>query len=115
MTFPRIVTLHFRLSSSLLLDCFYIDSIFLKFADNSELQSEWESAKLASKKRLAKYILQVTGVSIDPNSLFDIQVKRIHEYKRQLLNILGAVYRYKKLKVRQTSFYSKLFLLRYIF
>ncbi|KAL7082030.1 hypothetical protein ACP275_14G075300 [Erythranthe tilingii] len=69
-----------------------------QFADNSELQSEWESAKLASKKRLANYVLQVTGVSIDPNSLFDIQVKRIHEYKRQLLNILGAVYRYKKLK-----------------
>ncbi|XWS53042.1 hypothetical protein CRYUN_Cryun11dG0124100 [Craigia yunnanensis] len=47
---------------------------------------------------LQKYILRVTGVSIDPNSLFDIQVKRIHEYKRQLLNILGAIYRYKKLK-----------------
>ncbi|XP_051143319.1 alpha-glucan phosphorylase, H isozyme [Andrographis paniculata] len=68
------------------------------FSENSDFQNEWESAKLASKKRLAKYILQVTGESIDPNSLFDIQVKRIHEYKRQLLNILGAVYRYKKLK-----------------
>ncbi|KAL0285210.1 UNVERIFIED_CONTAM: Alpha-glucan phosphorylase, H isozyme [Sesamum radiatum] len=68
------------------------------FADNSDFQSEWELAKLASKKRLANYIVQVTGVSIDPNSLFDIQVKRIHEYKRQLLNILGAVYRFKKLK-----------------
>ncbi|KAL0437835.1 UNVERIFIED_CONTAM: Alpha-glucan phosphorylase, H isozyme [Sesamum radiatum] len=69
-----------------------------QFADNSDFQSEWELAKLASKQRLANYIVQVTGVSIDPNSLFDIQVKRIHEYKRQLLNILGAVYRYKKLK-----------------
>ncbi|KAL3649155.1 hypothetical protein CASFOL_005558 [Castilleja foliolosa] len=69
-----------------------------QFADDSELQGEWELAKLASKKRLANYIMQITGVSIDPNSLFDIQVKRIHEYKRQLLNILGAVYRYKKLK-----------------
>lgn len=68
------------------------------FAENSDFQNEWESAKLASKKRLANYILQVTGETIDPNSLFDIQVKRIHEYKRQLLNILGAVYRYKKLK-----------------
>lgn len=44
-------------------------------------------------------MLDVTGVTIDPASLFDIQIKRIHEYKRQLLNILGAVYRYKKLKV----------------
>ncbi|KAF6153471.1 hypothetical protein GIB67_027338 [Kingdonia uniflora] len=69
-----------------------------KFADNEDLQAEWASAKMANKKRLAQYILQVTGLSIDPNSLFDIQVKRIHEYKRQLMNILGAIYRYKKLK-----------------
>lgn len=71
-----------------------------KFADNPELQAEWDSAKMANKQRLTEYILRVTGESIDPNSLFDIQVKRIHEYKRQLLNILAAVYRYKKLKVR---------------
>ncbi|XP_057953247.1 alpha-glucan phosphorylase, H isozyme [Malania oleifera] len=69
-----------------------------KFADNADLHAEWASAKMASKQRLAQYILRVTGVSIDPNSLFDIQVKRIHEYKRQLLNILGVIYRYKKLK-----------------
>lgn len=54
---------------------------------------------MANKRRLAQYILRVTGVNVDPNTLFDIQVKRIHEYKRQLLNILGVVYRYKKLKV----------------
>ncbi|KAF9598517.1 hypothetical protein IFM89_028049 [Coptis chinensis] len=69
-----------------------------QFADNEDLQAEWAAAKMANKKRLAQYILQETGLSIDPNSLFDIQVKRIHEYKRQLLNILGAIYRYKKLK-----------------
>ncbi|XVF68920.1 hypothetical protein PTKIN_Ptkin11bG0039800 [Pterospermum kingtungense] len=69
-----------------------------KFADKADFQNEWASAKMANKQRLAQYILCVTGVSIDPNSLFDIQVKRIHEYKRQLLNILGAIYRYKKLK-----------------
>ncbi|XVF46671.1 hypothetical protein PTKIN_Ptkin03bG0046600 [Pterospermum kingtungense] len=69
-----------------------------KFADNADFQNEWASAKMANKQRLAKYILRVTGVTIDPNSLFDIQVKRIHEYKRQLLNILGAIYRYKKIK-----------------
>lgn len=56
---------------------------------------------MANKKRLAQYIEHVTGVKVDPNSLFDIQVKRIHEYKRQLLNILGAIYRYKKLKVHR--------------
>jgi starch phosphorylase len=69
-----------------------------QFADDADLQAEWESAKMANKERLTQYIKQVTGVSIDPSSLFDIQVKRIHEYKRQLLNILGAVYRYKNLK-----------------
>ncbi|PPS06425.1 hypothetical protein GOBAR_AA14212 [Gossypium barbadense] len=69
-----------------------------EFADNVDFQDEWASAKMANKQRLAQYILRVTGESIDPNSLFDIQVKRIHEYKRQLLNILGAIYRYKKLK-----------------
>ncbi|GLJ27105.1 hypothetical protein SUGI_0531540 [Cryptomeria japonica] len=53
---------------------------------------------MANKIRLAQYIFQVTGVKVNPNSLFDIQIKRIHEYKRQLLNILGAIYRYKRLK-----------------
>ncbi|XP_019706257.1 alpha-glucan phosphorylase, H isozyme [Elaeis guineensis] len=74
-----------------------------KFADNEELHSEWAQAKMANKCRLAQYVLHVTGIAIDPNSLFDIQVKRIHEYKRQLLNILGAVYRYKKLKEMSTE------------
>lgn len=69
-----------------------------EFADNTELHAEWESAKMSNKQRLAQYIRRVTGVSINPNTLFDIQVKRIHEYKRQLLNILGVIYRYKKLK-----------------
>ncbi|GLU11484.1 hypothetical protein SLE2022_282250 [Rubroshorea leprosula] len=74
-----------------------------QFSDNEELQTEWASAKMANKRRLAQYVLQVTGVSVDPNSLFDIQVKRIHEYKRQLLNILGAIYKYKKLKEMSTE------------
>lgn len=88
----------------LLLTLFFTVSFFLKkFVDNEELYAEWESAKMANKQRLAQYIMRVTGVSIDPNTLFDIQVKRIHEYKRQLLNILGTVYRYKKIKVLQTS------------
>jgi starch phosphorylase len=47
---------------------------------------------------LAEYLYEKTGVKVNPNTLFDIQIKRIHEYKRQLLNILGAIYRYKKLK-----------------
>lgn len=74
-----------------------------QFADNEELHAEWALAKLTSKNRLAQYVFKVTGVEIDSNTLFDIQVKRIHEYKRQLLNILGAVYRYKKLKEMSTE------------
>lgn len=85
---------------SLLLSYYFHQRRFLQqLADNEDFQDEWASAKMANKLRLAQYIERVAGVSIDPNSLFDIQVKRIHEYKRQLLNILGAIYRYKKLKV----------------
>eukprot|EP00252_Welwitschia_mirabilis_P015924 TRINITY_DN3532_c0_g1_i1.p1 TRINITY_DN3532_c0_g1~~TRINITY_DN3532_c0_g1_i1.p1 ORF type:complete len:845 (-),score=181.40 TRINITY_DN3532_c0_g1_i1:152-2686(-) len=67
-------------------------------ADNPELQAEWAQAKMANKIRLSQHIFRVTGVRVNPKSLFDIQIKRIHEYKRQLLNILGTIYRYKKLK-----------------
>ncbi|XP_078445479.1 alpha-glucan phosphorylase 2 [Wolffia australiana] len=69
-----------------------------QFADDGELQVEWAAAKKASKTRLAQYVFKATGVEINTDSLFDIQIKRIHEYKRQLLNILGVIYRYKKLK-----------------
>jgi len=68
------------------------------FADNKDLQKEWTEAKMARKQKLAAYILAKTGYTINPNALFDIQVKRIHEYKRQLLNIMGVIYRYKKMK-----------------
>eukprot|EP00249_Psilotum_nudum_P018378 c26776_g1_i3 orf=337-2904(+) len=69
-----------------------------QFSDDSQLQSEWAAAKTVNKVRLADYIYKVTGVRVDPHTLFDTQIKRIHEYKRQLLNIFGVIYRYKKLK-----------------
>ncbi|GAB4829065.1 Transcription factor stp1 [Ancistrocladus abbreviatus] len=69
-----------------------------KFADNSELQSEWREAKQSNKKAVAAFIREKTGHLVSPDAMFDVQVKRIHEYKRQLLNILGIVYRYKKMK-----------------
>jgi starch phosphorylase len=69
-----------------------------KFADNKELHKEWIAAKTARKEKLAAYIKDRTGYTVSPSSLFDIQVKRIHEYKRQLLNIMGVIYRYKKMK-----------------
>ncbi|CAK7269295.1 Non-essential glycogen phosphorylase [Sporothrix epigloea] len=58
----------------------------------------WAEVKLANKQRLADYIKTTTGYTVNPIALFDVQVKRIHEYKRQQLNIFGVIYRYLKLK-----------------
>ncbi|KAK9750693.1 hypothetical protein RND81_02G214300 [Saponaria officinalis] len=69
-----------------------------KFANNVELQSEWREAKRINKMKVAAYLKEKTGYIVSPDAMFDVQVKRIHEYKRQLLNILGIVYRYKKMK-----------------
>ncbi|KAK2993938.1 hypothetical protein RJ640_025613 [Escallonia rubra] len=69
-----------------------------KFADNEDLQDEWKAAKRSNKIKLVSFLKEKTGYSVSPDAMFDIQVKRIHEYKRQLLNILGVVYRYKKMK-----------------
>ncbi|KDP27218.1 hypothetical protein JCGZ_19917 [Jatropha curcas] len=69
-----------------------------KFAENEDLQAQWRAAKKSNKMKVAALIKEKTGYSVSPDAMFDIQVKRIHEYKRQLLNILGIVYRYKKMK-----------------
>ncbi|XP_068653751.1 alpha-1,4 glucan phosphorylase L isozyme, chloroplastic/amyloplastic [Aristolochia californica] len=69
-----------------------------KFADDEELHAEWRAAKRNNKLKVAALIKERTGYVVSPDAMFDIQVKRIHEYKRQLLNILGIVYRYKKMK-----------------
>jgi glycogen phosphorylase len=68
------------------------------FADDPEFQQEWMAIKHANKVRLADYVRSVSRVSIDPETLFDVQVKRFHEYKRQLMNILAIIYRYLTLK-----------------
>jgi starch phosphorylase len=69
-----------------------------KHADDPVLQAEWAAAKRANKMEQLAYIKKATGVSVSPDVMWDIQVKRIHEYKRQLLNILGIAYRYKQMK-----------------
>ncbi|XP_050907857.1 alpha-1,4 glucan phosphorylase L isozyme, chloroplastic/amyloplastic isoform X3 [Lathyrus oleraceus] len=69
-----------------------------KFADDEDLQTQWREAKRNNKVKVAAFLKERTGYSVSPDSMFDIQVKRIHEYKRQLLNIFGIVYRYKKMK-----------------
>ncbi len=67
----------------------------LPHADDAAFRADFRAIKAANKRRLAALIHRSTGLAVDPNSLFDVQVKRIHEYKRQLLNLLHAVARYR--------------------
>src|SRR3569833_85615 len=69
-----------------------------KFADDSAFQADWRTIKRANKLELAGIAHSRTGVAVDPDSLFDVQVKRIHEYKRQHLNILHVIALYHRLK-----------------
>ncbi|MCF0127809.1 MAG: glycogen/starch/alpha-glucan phosphorylase [Pseudobutyrivibrio sp.] len=68
------------------------------YVDDPKAQAEFMHIKYQNKERLAKYIMDHNGVEVDPNSIFDVQVKRLHEYKRQLLNILHVMYLYNKIK-----------------
>jgi len=74
-----------------------------KYANDDKVLDEVMAAKLENKKRLAAYVKEHLDVDVDVNSLFDIQVKRIHEYKRQLLNVLGIIHRYSELKKMSPS------------
>mmetsp|Transcript_9383 Transcript_9383/g.57241 ORF Transcript_9383/g.57241 Transcript_9383/m.57241 type:complete len:913 (-) Transcript_9383:397-3135(-) len=69
-----------------------------QYAKDPELQKEWKAAKVARKEKFAVWVKEETGIDIPIDSMYDVQIKRIHEYKRQLLNILSTVYRYKKIK-----------------
>jgi starch phosphorylase len=68
------------------------------YVDDKEFKKEWAQIKYDNKVRLAQHILATTGVSVNPKALFDVQVKRIHEYKRQQLNIFGVIHRYLAIK-----------------
>lgn len=68
------------------------------FVDDEKAQQEFRSIKFKNKVRLARYIKDHNGIDVDPNSIFDVQVKRLHEYKRQLLNILHVMYEYNRIK-----------------
>lgn len=67
-------------------------------ADDPDFQKEWQDVKLQNKQALVEVTYRLTGVRIDPHSMYDVQIKRIHEYKRQLLNILHVVYCWLRLK-----------------
>ena len=68
-----------------------------KFADDAASQEEFLAIKQRSKEALCKYLKDTQGVELDPTSIFDVQIKRLHEYKRQLLNILHVIYEYNKM------------------
>ena len=68
------------------------------YADDKRSRKEFLNIKYKNKVRLADYILEQNGIAVDPRSIFDVQVKRLHEYKRQLLNILHVMYLYNKIK-----------------
>lgn len=76
-------------------------------AEHPELQHEWMAVKKANKQRLADYIQAACGVKVSANALFDVQVKRIHEYKRQQMNALYCIHRYRWLKSLPASERSK--------
>jgi starch phosphorylase len=67
-------------------------------AEDLEFRKAWQETKRENKKRLARYVLRKIGLGVNPDTLFDVQVKRIHEYKRQLLNILHTVALYRRIK-----------------
>lgn len=81
------------------------------YADDTKCQKEFMNIKYQNKVRLAKYIKEHNGIEVDPRSIFDVQVKRLHEYKRQLLNILHVMYLYNELKEHpDMDFYPRTFI-----
>ena len=82
-----------------------------KFAEDKKARKEFLDIKEKNRERLAKYILEHNGIKVDPNSIFDVQVKRLHEYKRQFLNILHIMYLYNQLKENPgMDFYPRTFI-----
>ena len=81
------------------------------YVDDEKAQQEFMNIKYQNKLRLADYIQKHNGVKVDPRSIFDVQVKRLHEYKRQLLNILHVMYLYNKIKEHpEMEFYPRTFI-----
>ena len=81
------------------------------YVDDEKAQHEFMNIKYQNKVRLAKYIKEHNNIDVDPRSIFDVQVKRLHEYKRQLLNILHVIYLYNQIKLHpEMEFYPRTFI-----
>ena len=81
------------------------------YADDTKAQQEFMNIKYQNKLRLAKYVKDHNGIDLDPRSIFDVQVKRLHEYKRQLMNILHVMYLYNQIKDHpEMDFYPRTFI-----
>ncbi len=81
------------------------------YVDDEKAQHEFMNIKYQNKVRLAKYIKEHNGIDVDPRSIFDVQVKRLHEYKRQLMNILHVMYLYNQIKEHpDMDFYPRTFI-----
>ena len=81
------------------------------YVDDEKAQHEFMNIKYQNKVRLAKYIKEHNGIDVDPRSIFDVQVERLHEYKRQLMNILHVMYLYNKIKEHpEMDFYPRTFI-----
>ena len=81
------------------------------YADDEKALQEFMQIKFKNKQRLAKYILDHNGIEVNPRSIFDVQVKRLHEYKRQFLNILHVIYLYNQIKEHpELNFYPRTFI-----
>jgi starch phosphorylase len=81
------------------------------YVDDPKFQAEFMNIKYQNKVRLAKYIKEHNGIEVNPRSIFDVQVKRLHEYKRQLLNIFHVIYLYEQIKEHpEMDFYPRTFI-----
>ncbi len=99
-----------KIGNDWITDLSHLDQLAI-YADDEKCQKEFMQIKYQNKVRLAKYIKEHNGVEVDPRSIFDVQVKRLHEYKRQLLNILHIMHLYNQLKKNPSmDFYPRTFI-----
>ncbi|MCI8409325.1 MAG: glycogen/starch/alpha-glucan phosphorylase [Lachnospiraceae bacterium] len=99
-----------KIGADWITDLSHIDQLAI-YADDEKCQKEFMQIKYQNKVRLAKYIKEHNGIEVDPRSIFDVQVKRLHEYKRQLLNILHIMHLYNQLKQNPAmEFYPRTFI-----